>query len=184
MEWNRALLVAEATAFAGAVVFAVTWYYDPQGNWEPLVGLCSFVGVGAELYRRFAKRSISNRFESNAVRVRHRETLRKSLREEILKCRAEKLRQDVIVRHVDRVDVFRFGGLSYAVDCCDKAGPDRLTIIHVDGDRFDFWLTAAQGHTITSTSARFRELDEVVYAHVHSNRRANVSPVYVGRKPT
>jgi hypothetical protein len=80
--------------------------------------------------------------------------------------------------------VFRFGGLSYIVDCCDKAGACRLTISHVDGDRFDFWLTAPLGHTVTSMTVRFRELDDVVYAYVCSYRRANLSPAYVGRKPT
>jgi hypothetical protein len=79
--------------------------------------------------------------------------------------------------------VFRFGGLAYVIDGCDKAGACTLTIKHVDGDRFDFWLTAPQGHTVTSTSVRFRELDDVVYACVCSYRRANLTPVYVGRKP-
>jgi hypothetical protein len=79
--------------------------------------------------------------------------------------------------------VFRFGGLSYLIDCCDKAGASKLTISHVHADRFDFWLTAAQGHTVTSTSVRFRELDDAVNACVCSYRRTNLSPVYVGRKP-
>lgn len=78
--------------------------------------------------------------------------------------------------------VFRFGGLSYVVDCCDKAGACQLTISHVESDRFDFWITAPLGHTVTSMSVRFRELDEIVYAYVCSYRRANLSPVYVGRK--
>jgi hypothetical protein len=78
--------------------------------------------------------------------------------------------------------VFRFGGLSYVVDGGDKAGASKLTISHVDRDRFDFWLSAARGHTVTSVSVRFRELDEVVYAYVCSHRRANLSPAYVGRK--
>jgi hypothetical protein len=80
--------------------------------------------------------------------------------------------------------VFRFGGVSYGADCCDKAGACTFTISHVESDRFDFWLTAALGHTVTLLSVRFRELDEVVYAYVCSYRRANRSPAYIGRKRT
>ena len=79
--------------------------------------------------------------------------------------------------------MFRFGGLSYALDCGDKAGASALFVVHVRGDRFDFWLTAAQGHTVTTTCARFQKLDEVIYTYVCSHRRANLSPVYVGLKP-
>jgi hypothetical protein len=82
-----------------------------------------------------------------------------------------------------RYRVFHFGGLSYLVDGGDKAGVSKLTISRVDSDGFDFWLSAAQGHTVTSVRVRFRELDEVIHAYVCSYWRANLSPVYVGLKP-
>lgn len=103
---SRALLVAETAAFLGALVFAAFWYSDPSGRWEPLFGICSLFGAGAEIYRRIAGRSRTNRFESNGARIQHRESLRKVFQDEIYRCRAEKLRQDVIVRHVDRVDSY------------------------------------------------------------------------------
>jgi hypothetical protein len=50
--------------------------------------------------------SRSARFFSNAERMKHRERLRKLLQEEIYDCRAKNLRQDVIVRDVDRADSY------------------------------------------------------------------------------
>jgi hypothetical protein len=70
--------------------------------------------------------------------------------------------------------VLRVGGLSYAVDCGDEAGLSRFSISHMDGHEFNFWLTAARGHTLTSLVVSFRELDENVYANVRSFWRSNV----------
>lgn len=103
---NRYLLVVEAVAFAGTVLVAAIWYHDPGGNWEPLVAISGLVAVGVDIYRRFARSALKTRFESNAARIQHRESLRQALQEEIYRCRAEKLRQDVIIRHVDRVDSY------------------------------------------------------------------------------
>lgn len=44
------------------------------------------------------------KFSSNAELVHHREKLRKEFDQELLKIRAEKLRRDVIIRDIDRVD--------------------------------------------------------------------------------
>jgi len=98
------LIHVEIVGFLGAVVFGVLWAVHPVGNWEPLTALCGLIGVASELVRRYNKRKPQGRFESNAERIQHRERLRKEFEEEIYKCRAKKLRQDVIVRHVDRVD--------------------------------------------------------------------------------
>ena len=77
--------------------------------------------------------------------------------------------------------VFRFGGLSYTADCRDANGPSRFSVSHAEADRFSFWITAARGHTMISLVVRFRELDEVVHAHVRSLRRYNIAPVYTGK---
>ena len=76
--------------------------------------------------------------------------------------------------------VFHVGGLSYAVDCKDAEGLSRFTVLHIETDQFSFWLAAARGHTVVSAIARFRELDEIVYAQVCSLRRSNVKPAYIG----
>ena len=74
------------------------------------------------------------------------------------------------------------GGLSYATDCADAAGPCELSVSHVDGDLFSFWLKAAKGHTLSSLSVRFRDLDHVPHAYVQSYRRSNSAPVYGGQR--
>jgi len=104
MSLNNILIIAEVIALVGAVIFGALWYFYPSGSWEPLSGLCGLFIVGAEVFRRITRKSKKERFESNGARIQHRETLRKQFQDEIYKCRAEDLRKDVIVRHVDRVD--------------------------------------------------------------------------------
>ena len=77
--------------------------------------------------------------------------------------------------------VFRFGGVSYATDCCDTQGFSKFSISHTEADRFSFWLTAARGHTMASLTIRFRELDEIVHEYVCSFRRSNLAPRYSGK---
>lgn len=98
------LILIEIAGFVGAAIFGVVWLINPTGNWEPLVALFGLVGVAVEIVRRVGKRTLKGRFETNGQRIQHRESLRKEFEAEIYKCRAEKLRQDVIIRHVDRVD--------------------------------------------------------------------------------
>lgn len=98
------LFHVEIASFVAAVIFGVAWALNPIGNWEPFIALFGLVGFGCDLARRQAKGSLAGRFDSNSERIRHRENLRKIFEEEIYKCRAENLRQDAIVRHVDRMD--------------------------------------------------------------------------------
>ena len=71
-----------------------------------MVAICTLTFVVTELYRRYGPKNSGARFASEGARIQHREALRKPVLEEIYKCRAEGLRQDVIVRHVDRVDSY------------------------------------------------------------------------------
>jgi hypothetical protein len=96
----------ELAAILGAIGFGVAGLIQPDVNWEPPVVLSGLVTAGAEIARRLGRRSKRGRFESNAARIRHREALRKACEEEIYRCRAGHLRQDVIIRHVDRVDAY------------------------------------------------------------------------------
>jgi len=98
------LIHIEIAGFLGVLVLGVIWAATSNGNLEPYTMLCGLIGVASELVRRYNKRKPQGRFESNAERIQHREKLRKDFEEEIYKCRAKNLRQDVIVRHVDRVD--------------------------------------------------------------------------------
>lgn len=76
--------------------------------------------------------------------------------------------------------VFRFGGLSYDIDCGGSAGIYTFSVRHFDADNFIFWLSAPQGHTLSCLSIAFRDLDEIPHAYVRSCRRAHLAPTYVG----
>jgi hypothetical protein len=71
--------------------------------------------------------------------------------------------------------VFRFGGLSFVVDCRAEDGLSRFNVSHIEADCFSFWLTGARGHTLTSLVVRFRDLDEFVHGRLCSYRRANIA---------
>ncbi len=75
---------------------------------------------------------------------------------------------------------FRFGGLSYDVECGGSAGLHTFTVRHLDAADFIFWLGAPQGHTLSCIRISFQDMDEVPYAYVQSCRRANLAPTYVG----
>jgi hypothetical protein len=103
---QRAVKAIEILLFCTTLVFAVIWFRDPAGNWEPLLAIFGCATVGIELLRRFGPAQRTDRFTSNAERLKHRERLRQLLQDEIYNCRAKNLRQDVIVRDVDRADSY------------------------------------------------------------------------------
>lgn len=101
---SRTLIAIEALAFVASVFFGILWFRNPGANWEPALALSGLVFIGTELVRQIRARTAAGRFSSDRARIQHREALRKVLQQEIYHCRAEKLREDVIVRHVERVD--------------------------------------------------------------------------------
>jgi hypothetical protein len=101
---QRVVKAIEILLFCTTAALGVIWYRDPAGNWEPLLAITACATAGVELFRRFAPDQRNDRFSSNAERLKHRERLRQLLQGEIYNCRAKSLRQDVIVRDVDRVD--------------------------------------------------------------------------------
>lgn len=103
---RRAVEAIEILLFCATAVLAVIWYRDPAGNWEPLLAIVACITAGIELFRRFSPSRRADRFPSNAERLKHRERLRQLLQDEIYNCRAKNLRQDVIVRDVDRADSY------------------------------------------------------------------------------
>lgn len=101
---QRAVTAIEILLFCATAVLAVIWYRDPGGNWEPLLAISACATAGIDLFRRFAPKQRADRFSSNTERLKHRERLRKLLQDEIYNCRAKNIRQDVIIRDVDRAD--------------------------------------------------------------------------------
>ena len=75
------------------------------GNWEPASAISGAIIFGVEIARRVnRKATIASRFPSGGAKIQHREKLRKQFEEELYNCRAQELRQDAIVPHIDRVD--------------------------------------------------------------------------------
>lgn len=103
---TRLIVLIELCAVVATAALAYVWYRDPTGNWEPIVVLAGLLGGGSavDLLRRTWEARSSPRFGSDGDKIRRRESLRQRFTEEIYRCRAEGLRQDVIVRDVDRVD--------------------------------------------------------------------------------
>lgn len=79
--------------------------------------------------------------------------------------------------------VFRFGGLSFVVNCRAVDGLSRFSVSHVETDRFSFWLMGARGHTLTSLVVRFCDLDEIVHEHLCSYQRSNLAQVVARKYP-
>ena len=102
----RLIVGLELAFFALTLVLVIVWNADPDGDWEPALALVAVATAGLEICRRRMPSGPGDRFASPAERLRHRERLRQLLQEEIYTCRAKGLRQDVIVRDADRVDVY------------------------------------------------------------------------------
>lgn len=105
---NRSVVIiaAETISLASCLILGTLWAIDPSGPYEPFTYLSGLVFVCTELIRRYESKIFKTEGKSltQAEKVSHREKLRKEFEEEIYKCRRESLRQDVIIRHVNRLD--------------------------------------------------------------------------------
>lgn len=100
--------VTEIAALFACAYFGYQWANNPAGNYEPWLFLGGLVFVALEIVRRygihFIKREGKNLTPGDLIK--HSEGLRKQFQEEISKSRAGKLRKDVIIRHVNRLDSY------------------------------------------------------------------------------
>jgi hypothetical protein len=98
----------EIFVLIGCAYFGYQWAINPDGNYEPWLFLGGLGFVALEILRRYeihlVKREGKNL--SPGELVKHSEKLRKQFQDEIYKCRAEQLRKDVIIRHVNRMDSY------------------------------------------------------------------------------
>lgn len=100
------VVAIELAALIASVVLAVLWMSEPTGTFEPYLVTTGLVFVVTEAYRRYEGRLFRTEGveRTAAERVRHHDALRDQFKEEIDRCRAENLRKDVIIRHVNRLD--------------------------------------------------------------------------------
>lgn len=103
------LIVAiEVGAFLASIVLASFWISEPTGPFEPYFAATALVFLATEAIRRYEGKLFHTEGveRTPAERIRHHDVLRSQFKEEIARCRAEKLRKDVIVRHVNRMDAY------------------------------------------------------------------------------
>jgi hypothetical protein len=101
-----AIVAIEAVAFGMSVVLGVLWIVNPNGSYEPFLFVAGLLFVVTEAYRRYEGRLFRTEgvLRTPSERVHHHDSLRQQFEEEIQRCRREKLRKDVIIRHVNRLD--------------------------------------------------------------------------------
>lgn len=100
------VVAVEILAGLATAVLIALWVSEPTGPYEPYLAAAGAVFLLTESYRRYEGRLFKTEGveRTPSERVRHHETLRAQFREEIDRCRAEDLRKDVIIRHVNRLD--------------------------------------------------------------------------------
>lgn len=100
--------IIEIAVLLCCAFFGYQWANNPDGNYEPWLFLGGLSFVALEILRRYeihlVKREGKN-FTPGEL-VKHSEELRKQFQEEIYKCRSKELRNDVIIRHVNRMDSY------------------------------------------------------------------------------
>lgn len=103
---NTIILIIEAAVLSASVYFGYQLLNGEQtGTFLTALGL---ILLSTEYLRRLLPKRApkEKKLMGYGEKVRHAEELRKIFDEEIMKCRAEKLRKDAIIRHVSRKDEY------------------------------------------------------------------------------
>lgn len=100
------IVAVEVLAGLASFVLVALWAQDPSGPYEAYLAVAGVLFSATEAFRRYEGRLFKTEGveRTPSERVRHQETLRQLFRDEISKRRAEDLRKDVIIRHVNRLD--------------------------------------------------------------------------------
>lgn len=118
------IVVIEVIALLALLVLATLWMANPSGPYEPYTYGGGVVLAFIELYRRheggYIKTEGVNR--TPAERVRHHEAMRSLFTRHIAQHKAQNLRKDVILRHVNRPDKYPNGGEGTGISPWFKVG--------------------------------------------------------------
>lgn len=118
------IVAAEMGAALAALLLVALWVRDPAGPYEAYLTVAGVVFATTEAIRRYEGRLFTTEGveRTPSERVQHHETLRQLFREEINRCRAENLRKDVIIRHVNRLDSYPDSGDGEGISPWFKVG--------------------------------------------------------------
>lgn len=102
------IVAIELGALLAMVVLAVLWTCDPSGPYEPFTYATGLVFLATEGVRQYEGKlfRVEGVERTPSERVKHHEALRVMFEEHIAEHRAKKLRKDVILRHVNRLDSY------------------------------------------------------------------------------
>jgi hypothetical protein len=102
------IVAIELGAFLALIVLAALWTTDPSGPYEPFTYATGLVLLATEAVRRYEGKlfRVEGVERTPSERVKHHEALRVLFEEHIAEHKAKKLRKDVILRHVNRLDSY------------------------------------------------------------------------------
>ena len=107
-----------------SLVLGALWVGEPSGPYEPYLVAIGFVFACTEAFRRYEGRLFKTEGveRTPSERVQHHEKLRVLFCGEIDRCRSKKLRKDVIIRHVNRMDAYPESGERSGISPWFKVG--------------------------------------------------------------
>ncbi|MDN7123456.1 hypothetical protein J6I90_01005 [Pseudidiomarina sp. 1APP75-32.1] len=100
--------VIEVIVLLVCIYFGYQWTNNPKGNYEPWLFLSGLIFIALDILRRYEIHLVKREGKvlTPGELIKHSEELRKQFQEEVYKCRAENLRRDIIIRHVNRMDAY------------------------------------------------------------------------------
>lgn len=102
------VFIIEALALVLSFAFAFLWIKHSNEHYDAYFTLTSVTFLVTEFYRRYEGKIINTEGmgRTQSEKLHHAEALRPKFEAEILRCKKENLRKDVIIRHVNRADEY------------------------------------------------------------------------------
>jgi len=121
---TRVIAAVELTALLASIALAILWMREPTGPYEPYFAATALLFLITEAFRRYEGKLFRTEGveRTPAERLRHYNDLREKFKEEIARCRAQNLRKDVIIRHVNRMDHYPITDTTRGISPWFKAG--------------------------------------------------------------
>lgn len=101
--------LVECLVIITALIIGYKWISKSPGDYGAWLTVCGLIFSFLEVFRRYEIHLVKRegiKFPTPGDLIRHRQKFRKLFDEEIHKCRTKRLKQDVIIRHVNRMDSY------------------------------------------------------------------------------